>query len=114
MPKYEVVTSPGLQHPVGHQFETDNLHPAMRWHVKLVAEGAENKGPAPATVAEDFTLADGLDGSTYDEALSLNALHGKSPGEDDEAKKAAAEKAAKAAAAKAAKAAKANGPGANS
>lgn len=106
MPKYEIVTSPGLQHPVGHQFETDKLHPAMRWHVKLVADGAENKGPAPATIAEDFTLAEGLDGSTYDEALSMNALHGKSATEPDNTPKAPAKAAAKPA--------KANGPGANS
>jgi len=107
MPKYEVVTSPGLQHPVGHQFETDKLHPAMRWHVKLVADGAEKKGPAPATIADDFTLAEGLYGSTYDEAVSLNALHGKSAGDtvkDEPAKTAKAP----------AKAAKPNGPGANS
>lgn len=77
MPVYEVVKAAGLQYPVGHRFTTSNLHSAMKAHVQLVRDGADNVGPAPVTLEQDFTLAEGLDGSTFEEANALNVLHGK-------------------------------------
>ncbi len=76
MPKYEVVKSAGFDFPVGKVFESDNLHKSMFQHVKLIDKRAAAT-VKPETLAADFTLADGQDGSTYEEALSLNALHGK-------------------------------------
>lgn len=88
MPKYEVVTSPGVDYPVGKVFETNNLHKVMFQHVKLVDGKRAAAKVEPPTLDADFTLAEGLDGSTYEEALSLNGLHGKTaeppPGEDKE------------------------------
>lgn len=34
MPRYEIITSPGFQYPVGAVIETDNLHPSMVQHVR--------------------------------------------------------------------------------
>lgn len=36
MPRYEVVSSAGLDFPVGMEFESDNLHPVMLQHVKQI------------------------------------------------------------------------------
>lgn len=51
MPKYEVTTSPGHQFPVGFEFETDNLHPSMVQHVRMIgrktAEPEPEKEPEP-------------------------------------------------------------------
>lgn len=33
---YEVTHSPNFDFPVGHQFESDNLHPSMHQHVRPV------------------------------------------------------------------------------
>lgn len=87
MPVYEVVKAAGLQYPLGHQFTTEALHSAMKAHVRLVREGADNQGPAPVTLEQDFTLAEGLDGSTFEEANALNVLHGKSVGTKTETEK---------------------------
>lgn len=34
--RYEVVTSPGMQYPVGAVIETENLHPSMIQHVRAM------------------------------------------------------------------------------
>lgn len=54
MPQYEVVTSPGVQFPVGLVFESDALHPVMQQHVKLLRgkkvaakEPEKQGGPGP-------------------------------------------------------------------
>lgn len=77
MPMYEVVTSPGVDYPVGKRFKTDKLHKVMFQHVKLVDGKRAAAAIEPPTLEADYTLSDGLDGSTYEEALALNGLHGK-------------------------------------
>lgn len=114
MPKYEVVTSPGVDYPVGKIFETDKLHKVMFQHVKPVDGKRAAAKVEPPTLDADFTLAEGLDGSTYEEALALNGLHGKTVTEPE--KVGGPEKDVKdpAEKAKAPAKAKQNGPGANS
>lgn len=114
MPKYEVVTSPGVDYPVGKVFETDKLHKVMFQHVKPVDSKRAAAKVEPPTLDTDFTLAEGLDGSTYEEALSLNGLHGKTvtdPEKVEDPDKEAKESPEKV---KAPAKAKQNGPGANS
>lgn len=54
MPKYEVVKSPGLQYPVGYEFETDNLHPSMLQHVRMIGrKPVEPVEPEPETEVEE-------------------------------------------------------------
>lgn len=86
MPVYEITLSPGIQFPVGHRFETDSLHAAMKSHVRLVLEGApvEQVDTGPLI---DFTMLNGADGSTFDEAASLNALADKAAADALEALK---------------------------
>ena len=112
MPKYEVVTSPGVDYPVGKVFETDNLHRVMFQHVKRVDGKRAAAKIEPPTLDEDFTLSEGLDGSTYEEALALNGLHGKTVETEDteNEKKEVKAPPVKTPAAKT----KQNGPGANS
>ena len=52
MPQYEVVTSPGVQFPVGLVFESDALHPVMQQHVKLLRGKKSPVSPPGKTVAE--------------------------------------------------------------
>lgn len=53
MPKYEVVKSPGLQYPVGYEFETDNLHPSMEQHVRMIGrKSVEPVEPEPEAPTE--------------------------------------------------------------
>lgn len=110
MPKYEVVTSPGIDYPVGKVFETDKLHKVMFQHVKQVDGKRSAAKIEPPTLDVDYTLAEGLDGSTYEEALSLNALHGKAVEDSDDEGEKPVNSGPKKAPAKAKK----DGPGENS
>lgn len=41
MPKYVFVTNAGYGMEAGKEIETDNLHPALRQHVRLVSKGRD-------------------------------------------------------------------------
>lgn len=75
MPTYEVVKSPGLQYPVGHRFESDNLHAIMRQHVVQVKEGRAGAivdGPAVDTLSDQDDANADL-AAAWDEAHALQA-----------------------------------------
>lgn len=114
MPKYEVVTSPGVDYPVGKVFETDKLHKVMFQHVRLIDSKRAAAVIEPTTLDADYTLSEGLDGSTYDEALALNGLHGKTISEPEKTDGPEPEVKEPADKAKAPAKTKQNGPGANS
>lgn len=85
MPKYEVVLAAGLDFPLGMEFESDNLHPVMRQHVRQIGGKtdkveSESKDPNVELDAREF-------GKLWGEAVKLNKAF-------DAAKAAAAKKAA--------------------
>jgi len=71
MPFYQVVTSPGLDYPVGKVFETDNLHRVMKQHVALVKTP---KAEASAKPVDDVDEDEKELALAWDEAHAEAAL----------------------------------------
>lgn len=55
MPKYVFVTTAGYGMEAGKEFETDNLHPALRQHVRLVSKGIDlpEQGDEPEKTGDE-------------------------------------------------------------
>jgi hypothetical protein len=76
MPTYEIVKSPGLQFPVGHRFDSDDLHVIMRQHVIQVKDGkqAAAVGGPELNTLDDQDEANAELAAAWDEAAAMHAV----------------------------------------